>query len=225
MTVLSGSRMFNNIVDVSRSSLYYNTWQYVILLHLPDASFLRDLNHKKIDQNINYRNGWIARRGGSKHIDDVARQTLHDTCDYLLARKQPFKKVVCGNGIWLYTNTLEDFEDIDTVRTSKVLYVNQAVLTLTPDAVTLKHPRHQFRTYFRERWLTDVELSNLRRYFQARTGQFRLGPGFRNLIEGRRMWLMSNYFVDHDEPQADFLINMAVPGVVRKTLPIIKRGK
>jgi hypothetical protein len=39
------------------------------------------------------------------------------------------------------------------------------------------------------------------------------------------MWLMSNYFVDHNEPRADFLINMAVPGVVRKTLPIIGRAK
>jgi len=229
MTVLSDSQMskdiFRNLVEVSRSSLYYGAWQYVILLHLPEASFLRDLSHKKIDQSISYRNGWIARRGGSQSIDSVTRQVLHDTCDYLLARKNPFKKVVCGNGIWLYTNNLEDFEDLDTVPTGKVLYANQAVLTLTPDAVTLKNPRHQFRTYFRDRWLSDTELFNLRKYFQTRPGQFRLGPGFKNLVDGRRMWVMSNYFVDHDEPQADFLINMAVPGIVRKTLPIIKRGK
>jgi hypothetical protein len=44
------------------------------------------------------------------------------------------------------------------------------------------------------------------------------------LVEGRRMWLMGNYFVDHNEPQADFLINMAVPGIVKKTLPIVARG-
>jgi len=44
------------------------------------------------------------------------------------------------------------------------------------------------------------------------------------LVNGRRMWLMGNYFVDHDEPQADFLINMAVPGIVKKTLPIVARG-
>ena len=217
--------MFNNIVEAPRSSLYYGTWQYVLLLHLPDASFLRDLVHKKIDQSIGYRNGWISRRGGGNWIDDTTKQILHDTCDYLLTRKNPYKKVVCGNGIWLYTNTLEDFEDIDTVRTGQVLYVNQAVITLTPDAVTLKRPRHQFRTYFRDRWLSDTELFNLRKYFQTRPDQFRLGPGFKNLVEGKRMWVMSNYFVDHNEPQSDFLINLAVPGIVRKTLPIIARAK
>ena len=217
--------MFNNIVEAPRSSLYYGTWQYVLLLHLPDASFLRDFVHKKIDQRIDYRNGWVSRRGGGNWIDDTTKQILHDTCDYLLARKNPYKKVVCGNGIWLYTNTLEDFEDIDTVRTGQVLYVNQAVVTLTPDAVTLKRPRHQFRTYFRDRWLSDTELFNLRKYFQTRPDQFRLGPGFKNLVDGKRMWVMSNYFVDHNEPQSDFLINLAVPGIVRKTLPIIARAK
>jgi hypothetical protein len=192
---------------------------------LPDASFLRDLVHKKIDQSISYRNEWVSRRGGSRPIDSDTQQILHDTCDYLLTRKNPYKKVVCGNGIWLYTNTLEDFEDIDTVRTSKVLYVNQAVITLTPDAVTLKRPRHRFRTYFRDRWLSDTELFNLRKYFKTRPDQFRLGPGFKNLVDGKRMWVMSNYFVDHNEPQSDFLINLAVPGIVRKTLPIIARAK
>jgi hypothetical protein len=125
----------------------------------------------------------------------------------------------------LYTNNLEDFADITSIPGGEILYINQAEVTLNPNAVTLKNPRHAFRTYFRERWLSNDDLSILRRYFDTRRDMFRLGPGFSNLVIGRRMWLMSNYFVDHDEPNADFLINMAVPGIVRKTLPIIARAK
>ena len=225
MTVSLGSLMFNNIVEVSRSSLYYSTWQYVLLLHLPDASFLRELKHNKIDQRIGYRNGWIAGRGGGQPIDNTTKQILHDACDYLLARKHPYKKVVCGNGIWLYTNNLEDFEHIDSIPTGKTLYVNQARVTLSPDAVTLMRPQHQFRTYFRDRWVSDSELTNIRQYFRSRKDMFRLGPGFAKVINGKRLWLMSNHFVDHNEPNADLLINIAVPGIVRKTLPIIARAK
>ena len=65
---------------------------------------------------------------------------------------------------------------------------------------------------------------NPRQSSQARAGQFRLSPGFRMLVEGKRMWLMDSYFVDHDEPKADLLISMAVPGIVKKTLPIVARG-
>jgi len=212
-------------VQVARSSLYFHAWQYVILFHLPEASFLRDLRHEKIDQTIAYRNEWIGRRGGARTITPTEQQILHDACDYLLTRCHPFKKVVCGNGIWLYTNNLEDFADIAIIPTGQVLYINQAEVTMTPNAVTLKRPRHAFRTYFRERWLTNDELTTLRRYFDTRRDIFRLGPGFARLVQGRRMWVASNHFVDHDEPSADFLINMAVPGIVRKTLPIIARAK
>ena len=224
MMVSLGSLMSEPIV-VARSTLYFHAWRYVILFHLPEASFLRDLRHEKIDQTIRYRNEWISRRGGAKHVSPTEQQILHDACDYLLTRSHPYKKVVCGNGIWLYTNNPEDFEDIAIIPTGRILYINQAEVTLTPDAVTLKHPRHAFRTYFRERWLTNDELSTLRRYFDTRRDMFRLGPGFAKLVQGRRMWVAGNHFVDHNEPSADFLINMAVPGIVRKTLPIIARAK
>ena len=212
-------------VAVPRSTLYFHKWQYVILLILPEASFLRVLTHKNIDQAITYRNQWIANRGGRDPISSDTRKILHDACNYLSTRANPFKKVVCGNGLWLYTNNPEDFEDIDSIPTSEILYINQAEVTLNPNVVTLKNPRHAFRTYFRERWISNNDLSILRRYFDTRRDIFRLGPGFAKLVTGSRMWLMSNYFVDHDEPRADFLINMAVPGIVRKTLPIIGRAK
>jgi hypothetical protein len=210
---------------VPRSTLYFHQWKYVILFLLPEASFLRELKHNKIDQAVTYRNEWTSRRGGAKYIDPDARQVLHLACDYLLTRNHPYKKVVCGNGLWVYTNNLEDFEDIGVIPTGEIMYINQAEVTLTPDTVVLKNPRHSFRTYFRERWLGNDELATLRRYFDTRRDLFRQGPGFAKLVQGRRMWLMSNYFVDHDEPRADLLINMAVPGVVRKTLPIIARAK
>jgi hypothetical protein len=197
----------------------------VILLLLPEASFLRVLAHKNIDQSITYRNQWIASRSGRDPISSDTREILHDACDYLLTRAHPFKKVVCGNGLWLYTNNPEDFADITSIPGGEILYINQAEVTLTANAVTLKHPRHSFRTYFKERWLSNDELATLRRYFDTRRDLFRLGPGFSKVVTGRRMWLMGNHFVDHDEPNADFLINMAVPGIVKKTLPIIGRAK
>jgi hypothetical protein len=143
----------------------------------------------------------------------------------LLTRKHPYKKVVCGNGLWLYTNNIEDFEDIDTIPTGEILYINQAQVTLTDGAVILKNPQHEYRTYFKERWLSNDELKAMRRYFTTRGDMFRQGPGFAKVVSGHRMWLMNNHFVDHNEPNADFLINMAVPGIVRKTLPIVARAK
>ena len=94
---LLGSLMFNNIATVPRSSLYFHHWQYVILFHLPEASFLRMLNHDAINESINFRNEWQSRRGAMKCIAQHVQQYLHRVCDYLLVRHNPYKKVVSGN--------------------------------------------------------------------------------------------------------------------------------
>lgn len=211
-------------VLVARSTLYFHQWQYVILCRLPEAHILRLLDHGKIDQLIAYRNSWIARRG-QEMITLESQEIMHATCDYLLSRPNSYKKVVSGNSIWLYTNTPKDFEDLEHIPTVKKLYINQAQVSLTPGVVILKKPAHSYRTYFRDRWLTNDQLTSLRRYFESRRHMFRLSPGFAKLITGRRMWLTGNLFVDHNEPDADFLINIAVPGVIKKTLSIIARDK
>ena len=212
-------------VQVARSSLYYGQYQYAILVLLNEASFLRNLNHDRIDEAIRYRNEWMGRRTIRHVIPQTTQQNLHDMCDFLLNRAHDYKKVVQGNGLWLYTNQLTDFVDLGNCPGAKILYVNQACVSLTPNAVTLSHPKHLYRTYFRDRWLGNEELAVLRRYFDSRPDMFRLGPGFKKLVQGKRMWMAANHFVDHNEPNADFLINMAVPGIVRKTLPIVARDK
>ena len=219
--------MFDSKVrDVARSELYFGQWQYAVHLRLPHASFLRDLDHKKIDIAIHFRNNWLqGHLRGMPRIDKETQKILHQACDFLLRRTRPYKKMVSGNSMWLYTNHPDDFQYIESIPTGRVEKIERATLTLAPNTVTLVDPQHCFRTYFRERWLNQDELDLLRRYFSARPDQFRLSPGFKRFVTGNRVYLSPGNFVDHNEPSADLLISMAVPGVVRKTLPIVGRAK
>ena len=208
---------------VERNQLFFGQYQYCISFFLKNVSVLRDLDPIKILRSIQYRNQW-APSVISKKITEEEQHELIQVCDYLLARSHAFKRTVSTHMMYLYTNNPEDFKNLNDVGGLVVSNCTQVFVTLQPNAVTLKNPAHSYRTFFRERWLRDHELQNIREYFRARADQFRLSPGFQMLVEGRRMWLMGNYFVDHNEPQADFLINMAVPGIVKKTLPIVARG-
>ncbi len=210
--------------SVERNQLYYSQYQYCISFFLKNVSVLRDLDVSRLARTIRYRNEWAnSIRLGPKITEEEGRK-FQRLCDYLLARTHPFKRTTTTHAMYIYTNNPEDFENLhevcDLVVTGR-LRVNQC---LQPNAVTLKNPVHQYRTFFKERWLANHELENLRNYFNTRSDQFRFSPGFQLLLKGRRLWLMGNYFVDHNEPQADFLINMAVPGIVKKTLPIVARG-
>jgi len=219
--------MFDSkIREVARSELYFGQWQYAVQFDLPHASFLRELDHAKINTAIRYRNSWHSRHlAAPSHIDQTTQDILHRVCDFLQSRTRPFKKTVSGHCMWLYTNHPEDFQDLESMPTGKIKKIDQASLTLMPNAVTLVDPQHCFRTYFRERWISQDEIESLRKYFSTRSDQFRLSPGFERFVNSKRIYLGSNNFVDHNEPNADLLISMVVPGVVRKTLPIVGRAK
>jgi hypothetical protein len=214
----------SKICDVDRKELYFGQWQYAVRFELPHASFLRELDHASIDAAVRYRNSWTQSRI-TPHINSQQQKILHQACDFLQSRTQPFKKMVLGHSICVYTNHPDDFQDMESIPTGRVKKIERATLTLAPNTVTLVNPQHCFRTYFRERWLSQDEVELLRRYFSARPDQFRLSPGFERVVAGHRVYLSSSNFVDHNEPNADLLISMAVPGVVRKTLPIVSRAK
>ena len=188
---------------------------------------MRKLDHKSIDTNIFWRNNYLQHWRSTHQRTNITEQDqlrLHEICDMLLAVTTPFKKVVCNNTMWLYTNTPEDFETLVSHPGTKLIERRQADVCLPPDCVMLNRPRHKFRTYFRERFLDDLQRKIVTKYFATRSDQFRPGPGFKQFLRGARMWIPSNYFVDHDDEKDALFINIACPQLVRKTLPIRARN-
>lgn len=195
---------------IERNQLFFGQYHYCISFFLKNVNVLRVLDPIKALKSIHYRNAWPSSGNFRQKITEEEQHDLIRVCDYLLCRPNPFKRTVSTHAMYLYTNNPADFDDLNGVGGLVVCNCTQVNVCLQPDAVTLKNPRHSYRTFFRERWLRDHELTNLRGYFRTRSNQFRLSPGFQLLVEGRRMWLMGNYFVDHNEPQADVFINLSL---------------
>jgi len=208
----------------ARSSLFYNEFRYCIAWHIKHAHMLRVLNTAQIQQRIHYRNGTTRDLYRNSPVTEDQAQTLLEACDYLNSRLNPYRKNVSTSHVWFYTNHPADFDRLESFEGSRIESGTEADVCLEPGVVTLTRPQHEYRTYFKERWLGSDQLSTIIRYFGSRATQFRLSPGFRMLVEGQRIWMTANHFVDHNEPHADFLINLACPGIVRKTLPIVARG-
>lgn len=211
----------------SRSRLYYGKYQYCLVFRFEHASFLRTLNHKLIDQAVTYRNMWkLGRPSWLSAVSAEQKSDLHVMCDYLLSKGSSHKRVISGNGIWIYTNDLACWQDIKQ-NTSNVHYhfSSEAVVCLPPDAVVLKHPKHQFRTYFKNCWFNTDQLDSIRKYFLSRRDQFQASPSFHNFLIGQRQWISNYNFVDHNDAKIELFINLACPGIVSKTMPIVACDK
>ena len=217
-------------IDVSieqRSDPYYKQYYHCLIWWIPEGNMMRLVDHKSIDNNIYWRNTYLQnwRSSGTRTvISDRDQERLHEVCDLLLAIKNPFKKVVCNNTMWFYTNTPEDFTAVVACPGTKLVERKQANVCLPADCVVLNNPQHKFRTYFRERYLDESQRELIKKYFITRADQFRPSPGFKMLLNGKRMWIPSNYFVDHNDEKDPLFINLACPQLVRKTLPIQARN-
>jgi hypothetical protein len=224
--VLLGSQMSNITID-QRSEPYYKQYHHCIIWWIPEGNMLRTVSHKAIDTNIHWRNTYLNTWGRNTTkvlITEQETTRLHEVCTKLLAIKHPFKKVVCNNTMWFYTNTPEDFDDIVNHEGTKLVERKQADVSLPTDCIMLNTPKHKFRTFFRERFLDDTQRKAIQRYFVARPEQFRPGPGFKQFLYGARTWIPSYYFVDHDDEKNALFINIACPQLVRKTMPIRARN-
>jgi hypothetical protein len=226
MTVLLDSQMSNITID-QRSEPYYKQYHHCVIWWMPEGNMMRQLTHKSIDANIFWRNNYLQNWRGSfgrTTITERDQERLHEVCDMLLTIKNPFKKVVCNNTMWFYTNHPEDFAAVVACPGTKLIEHKQANISLPADCIMLNTPKHKFRTFFRERFLDDTQRELIKKYFNTRTGQFRAGPGFKQLLNGSRQWIASYYFVDHDDEKDALFINIACPQLVRKTLPIRARN-
>ena len=226
MTVLFVSPMLNfEFKKQSRSQLFYNQYQYCLVFRLPHASFLRDLDHRSIAQAVSWRN--YRKRTQSTWFTSVTAEQeadLYAVCDFMLKQKD-YKKVMSGNGIWIYTNDYRPWEQFENKTTANLRFTSgsEAVVCLPKDTVVLKHPRHAYRTYFRNTWVDTDQSELIKKFFRSRKNQFAPSPSFGEFLKGERQWISDYNFVDHNDSKLEFLIALACPGIVSKTKPIVSK--
>ena len=216
MMELLGWPMYNlSPVVVPRDRLYYGQWSYCITWNFPFAQLLRSLDLQIMDRAIHWRNSYYKDK-----ITQTQRVELYQAVDYLKSRPNPYRKVVCSNTIWFYTNTPNDFADIDSIKTGQLVSTVVIDVCLPVNTLLRKNPTHKFRTYFQEDRLDSTRRENLKKYFITRANTFRLSPSFDKMVYSKQLWTFNHYFVDHNDPGDALLIQLVCPGIIRKTMLI-----
>ena len=216
MMELLGLLMYNlTPVVVPRDGLYYGQWSYCITWHFPFAQLLRSLDLKIMDRAIAWRNSYYKDK-----VAQPQRAELYRAVDYLKSRPNPYRKVVSSNTIWFYTNTPNDFADIDSIKTGQLVSTVVIDVCLPLNTLLRKNPTHKFRTYFQENRLDPTRGENLKKYFITRANTFRLSPSFHKMVYSKHLWTFNHYFVDHNDPGDALLIKLVCPGIIRKTMLI-----
>jgi len=203
--------------SLSRNRLFYDQFEYCLRFCVMFASLLRCKSSADIPEAAAQRNSWRSRWNGpvitAAEITDL--MDLHDRLAQFGADNQV---VIHSNTVYVYSNDTHRL-----ARLNQLEYVNyqkgtRATVDQPRDRILLVNPRHQYRTYFRDRY---QGAEPLRKFLLTRKDCFAYTPGFEHkLIGPHKFYVQRHCFVEHDNASDALMLNLVCPGIVRETLPI-----
>lgn len=220
---------------VSKDRLFYDRFEYSIGFYLEEVSCLRILDHASVDDMIRRRRQWreVAKQRwitgqrnstilakGLREITDETVANLHALAELLLTAPKEYKLVVSINQAHVYTNDLLLINRLDRMPVLSYKTYTQAVVSRPKDTIALKRPRHKFRSYFKLHNLTAQQKDHLAAFLEQQS-QVRVCPALRHWMAFPYTRLQDYFFVDHDSESWLTMLNLVVPGAVRKTMHII----
>ena len=201
-----------------RDDLYYGQFLYQARFFLSDSSCLRKLDHDAIDGAVAWRSRWLR----TAEQLAVTTMDLHTVCNQLNDLKNPYKKVIYQNWVYIYTS---EFNDIVKLSLGPMILkgTSQANITHPKNTIGLKNPRHKFRTYIRAHKPTPEQRQHLASFIAAAGEDVRAGPGLKEFLSNPRYhWMQEHYFVDHNEMSMATALALISPRFIRKTMPIVQ---
>ena len=203
---------------VSRDSLYYDQYEYSMDFRLEEAGRWRKLFKYFNATDIK---DFVERMPEYSEVCEVAM--------LLLANKDVHKSIIYGSWIYVYTNDLTLLKDLAMLsyitRTAKY---NRCVVDRDKGVVVLGKTQHQYRTYLRGKYFNDTERDRFIQFFANRPDYFRITPGLQSRLIGpvghrfnfRHFYTNDWNFIDHHDANDALMLNLVLPGIVRKTVPI-----
>jgi len=226
----------------SRSSLYYNTYEYAMTWQQDEIGCVRSLDQKKMLSHIRMRmdyehsrNSIYKRYGESfnSKFTTRCRDNLEGMRALLATEIHPKKMVFFNNYLTVYTNDLTLSNRLLDCNWIESIDVKRAELDLPPNTILLKNPQYQYRTYFRGRSLGKTQKARLAQWVTTQGADVAASKSLQAFLEldnktnrvlrWRNDVAESYYYIEHNSLQYETMLSMICPGMVRKTLPILKK--
>lgn len=202
-----------------KDRLFYDQYEYALTFRLTRAGFLRSKSHELLDKRIQWHN--VNQFRWTKTVEEPEARNLHDFLD-VLESLGSHKLLLTTDYVYIYSNSVDMLE-----RIANLPYVNrnvrasQAVINRPRDTVLLLEPKYQYRTYFKERFMTPENMAVLSKFLLSRTDCFRITDELRRRLRTENnCYTTSYYFVDHNNMEDLVMLQIVCPGIVRKTLTI-----
>jgi hypothetical protein len=158
--------------------------------------------------------------------DQEKLELLYKLAELLKLYQTEIKLIVSGNCGYVYTNNIELLLSVLTDFPQHVRQLRRACIVRPRNTVSLHNSPHQFRTYFREKSINQTEKQQLLAFLQTQN-EWRVSKRLKVQLQYQThvLWLSRSYFIDHNAETEVLMLNLIVPGILQKTMPIVEVNK
>jgi hypothetical protein len=203
-----------------RQRLYYKQYRYAIELRWPGFEYLDNLDLSRVIAQFNRRVVYSWNRGYLTQEQVVL--VAHHLADFEQSRTD-IKSVNQWHTRFYYTNNINDIGVLQKIPEIEVVSFREADVCL-PDGVLLrKNNPYKYRTYFRERKMTDPQQGvEFLEKITAYGNYFGMNPTTRlRLGLGRHSYPFTRHsYIDHNSAADRVMLEMMLPGFLGSTIAI-----
>jgi len=218
---------------VASDRLFYDHWQYCIKFRLDEVNCLRySLDEEEIDALLTRREIWrdrVRQRWPQNNfvrthpdITDSTRENLYAFADFLKLSTVPYKMVISVNQCWIYSNNVIFLERVERLPFVNHTKFTESVIVRPRNSVAVKHPRNNYRSYFRAVKLNDEEKDRILLFLQGQQ-DVRISPALTEWIATPFNRTQDYFFVDYDSETWLTMLSLVRPGLIRKTVKIVAK--
>lgn len=195
----------------------------------------RRQHHFRAQRTVLYSSYWDKPKSSdSFEKDDQAfqqqiEQDLYPVVRLLWPYRADIKIVATTHWGYVYSNRLDLLKLVAGTWAVQMCRILKAVVDRAPNTVGLRNKQHNYRTYLRDLRMTELQRDQIQQYL-AQQQDVRLCPSLKSWSQVDRAypwvrnvaWSRSTFFFDHQGAGDALMLEMLVPGIVRKTLEIVE---
>lgn len=219
--------------------LFYEQYEFGLKFFLPEFSCFRsvdvNLSHEDLKNYIVQRHAWRCQNrtrwvnfGGNWNTktlqpEDLERERngLILAVDAIAPYLADLKIVTSRNWGYLYSNNLAGLQNISQCSVIRGSTFTRVIINRPRHTVLLEDSKYQSRTYLKERVLT-VDQKERIANFLSKQADIRLSPSLQRWITRADRHTVRHFFFDHDGDGITLMLEMLNPGIIRKTMPVLK---
>jgi hypothetical protein len=103
--------------------------------------------------------------------------------------------------------------------------VTEVILDRNEGSVKSRYPGFEVRAYLRPRMLTGTEKRNLIKFIDQNAWHVRLNVGLERFVNNSSLRMRDYFFIDFQDHRLAGILELMVPGAIRKTMDIIYEDK